>query len=93
MDKTPLNKLKNKAMSCASSALLRVELATEEAKLKKRFQALGQKLHMAVRDDLLAAIKDDPSVVELLGAIEEQKRHIKELEEKIKNPGVDSEET
>lgn len=70
-------------MNMASVALLRVELATEESKLKKRFQLLGQKLHGAVRDDLLAAIKDDPSVVELLGAIEEQKRRIKSLRNRI----------
>ncbi len=73
-------------MSAASSAVLRVELATEESKLKKNFQALGQKLHMAVKEDLLAAIKDDPSVVELLGAIEERKRRIKALENRIENP-------
>ncbi|MCQ2102610.1 MAG: hypothetical protein MJY98_05235 [Fibrobacter sp.] len=83
MSKIPLNKLKNSAMNMASVALLRVELATEESKLKKRFQLLGQKLHGAVRDDLLAAIKDDPSVVELLGAIEEQKRRIKSLRNRI----------
>ncbi|MCF0221753.1 MAG: hypothetical protein HUK19_05625 [Fibrobacter sp.] len=78
-------------MSAASSAVLRVELATEESKLKKNFQSLGQKLHMAVKEDLLAAIKDDPSVVELLGAIEERKRRIKSLENKIENPGEDEE--
>jgi len=91
MYETPLNKLKNKAMSAASSAVLRVELATEESKLKKNFQTLGQKLHMAVKEDLLAAIKDDPSVVELLGAIEERKRRIKSLENRIENPGEDEE--
>lgn len=91
MYETPLNKLKNKAMSAASSAVLRVELATEESKLKKNFQTLGQKLHMAVKEDLLASIKDDPSVVELLGAIEERKRRIKSLENRIENPGEDEE--
>ncbi|MCQ2089230.1 MAG: hypothetical protein MJY93_03165 [Fibrobacter sp.] len=91
MYETPLNKLKNKAMSAASSAVLRVELATEESKLKKNFQTLGQKLHMAVKEGLLAAIKDDPSVVELLGAIEERKRRIKSLENRIENPGEDEE--
>lgn len=91
MSETPLNKLKNKALFAASSAVLRVELATEEAKLKKNFQTLGLKVHGAVRDDLLAAIKDDPSVVELLGAIEERKRRIKTLERRINNPGEDEE--
>lgn len=83
MSKIPLNKLKNSAMSFASTALLRVELAAEESRLKNRFQALGQKLHGAVRDDLLSAIKDDPSVVEILGAIEEHKRKINSLRERI----------
>lgn len=83
MSETPLNKLKNKALFAASSAVLRVELATEEAKLKKNFQTLGLKVHGAIRDDLLAAIKDDPSVVEILGAIEEHKRKINSLRERI----------
>lgn len=82
MSKIPLNKLKNSAMNFASTALLRVELAAEESRLN-RFQALGQKLHGAVRDDLLSAIKDDPSVVEILGAIEEHKRKINSLRERI----------
>lgn len=83
MSKIPLNKLKNSAMNFASTALLRVELAAEESRLKNLFQALGQKLHGAVRDDLLSAIKDDPSVVEILGAIEEHKRKINSLRERI----------
>lgn len=83
MSKIPLNKLKNSAMNFASTALLRVELAAEESRLKNRFQALGQKLHGAVRDDLLSAIKNDPSVVEILGAIEEHKRKINSLRERI----------
>lgn len=83
MSKIPLNKLKNSAMNFASTALLRVELAAEESRLKNRFQALGQKLHGAVRDDLLSAIKDDPSVVEILGAIEEHKRKINSLRKRI----------
>lgn len=89
MSKIPLNKLKNSAFNFASTALLRVELAAEESRLKNRFQALGQKLHGAVRDDLLSAIKDDPSVVELLGAIEEQKRHIKSLQARIDGQSED----
>ena len=93
MAEKTLNKIKNKALNLASTALLRVELANEESKLKKRFMALGQKLHGAVRDDLLQTIKDDPSVVELLGAIEEEKRHIESLSKRIENPGAESEET
>ena len=54
--------------------------------------ALGQKLHGAIRDDLLQTIKDDPSVVELLGAIEEEKRVIESLRKRIDNSGSESEE-
>ena len=92
MAEKTLNKIKNKALNLASTALLRVELANEESKLKKRFMALGQKLHGAVRDDLLETIKDDLSGVELLGAIEEEKRLIESLRKRIDNPGSESEE-
>ena len=92
MAEKTLNKIKNKALNYASTALLRVELANEESKLKKRFMALGQKLHGAIRDDLLQTIKDDPSVVELLGAIEEEKRLIETLRKRIENPRSESEE-
>jgi len=92
MAEKTLNTIKNKALNLASTALLRVELANEESKLKKRFMALGQKLHGAIRDDLLQTIKDDPSVVELLGAIEEEKRVIESLRKRIDNSGSESEE-
>ena len=85
MAEKTLNKLKNTALNYASTALLRVELAAEESKLKKHFQALGQKLHGAVRDDLLNTIKDDPSVVEILGAIEAGGLFLR-LKAKIKKP-------
>jgi len=78
-----LNKLKNKALGVAGSALTRVELASEESRLKTRFQALGQKLYKAVEGDLLSTIKNDPSVVELIGDIEESKRKISDLESKL----------
>ena len=83
MNGMALNKIKNKALGVAGTALTRVELATEESKLKTKFQALGQKLYRAVQGDLLNTIKDDPSVVELLGDIEETKRRIEDLEAKI----------
>ncbi|WP_290746021.1 hypothetical protein [Fibrobacter sp. UBA4309] len=83
MKETTLNKLKNKATGIASGALSRVELVTEENRLKTKFQALGQKVYLAVQGDLLNAMKDDPLVVALLGEIEETKRKIAELESKI----------
>ena len=83
MKETTLNKLKNKATGIASGTLSRVELVTEENRLKTKFQALGQKVYLAVQGDLLNAMKDDPLVVALLGEIEETKRKIAELESKI----------
>ena len=83
MNGTPFNKIKSTAMGLAGTALARVELATEEGRLKTRFQALGQKLYKAVQGDLLSTIKYDSSVVELIGEIEETQRRIADLEGKI----------
>jgi hypothetical protein len=83
MNETTLNKLKNKATELASGALSRVEIAAEENRLKNRFQALGRKVYQAVQGDLLNAMKDDPSVVALVGEIEETQKKIAALEEKI----------
>ena len=83
MNETTLNKLKNKATAFASGALSRVEIATEESRLKAKFQALGQKVYQAVLGDLLNAMKDDPSVVALVGEIEETKKKIAALEDKV----------
>jgi hypothetical protein len=90
MDKTTLNKLKNKAAGFASGALTRVELVAEENRLKQKFQALGQKLYSAVQGDLLNAMKDDPLVVALLGEIEETKKKIADLENKIEGKGPEA---
>ncbi|MCQ2063095.1 MAG: hypothetical protein MJY99_07125 [Fibrobacter sp.] len=89
MNETTLNKLKNKAMGFAASALTRVELANEEGRLKAKFQSLGQKLYAAVQGDLLNAMKDDPSVVELVGGIEETKKKIADLEQKLAGTKVE----
>lgn len=87
MNGKALNKLKNKALGVASIAMTRVELASEESRLKTKFQALGQKLYKSVQDDLLATIKNDSSVVVLIGDIEESLRRIEELEAKMKKEG------
>jgi hypothetical protein len=87
MNGTALNKIKSKALGVAGTALSRDELATEEGRLKTKFQSLGQKLYKAVQGDLLSTIKDDPSVVELIGDIEETKRRIEDLEAKIAGGG------
>jgi len=83
MNGTALNKIKSKALGVAGTALSRVELASEESRLKTKFQTLGQKLYKAVQGDLLSTIKDDSSVVELIGEIEETQRRIADLEGKI----------
>ena len=83
MNETTLNKLKNKASALASGALSRVELAAEERRLKAKCQALGKKVYRAVQGDLLNAMKDDPSVVALVGEIEETQKKIAALEDKV----------
>jgi len=83
MNGTPFNKIKSTAVGLAGSTLARLELASEESRLKTRFQALGQKLYKAVQGDLLGTIKNDASVVELIGDIEETQRRIADLEAKI----------
>ncbi|MCQ2098233.1 MAG: hypothetical protein MJY87_09885 [Fibrobacter sp.] len=85
MGETPLNKLKNKGKECATAVLLQVNLAAEEARLRKCFTELGKKLHGAVKGKTLIDIKDDPSVVEVLGEIEERTRGINALKDQIKN--------
>ena len=83
MNGMPFNKIKSTALGLAGTTLARVELASEEGRLKTRFQALGQKLYRAVQGDLLGTIKNDASVVELIGEIEETQRRIADLENKI----------
>ena len=51
MNGTALNKIKSKALGVAGTALSRVELATEEGRLKTKFQSLGQKLYKAVQGE------------------------------------------
>ena len=52
-------------------------------RLKAKFQALGRKVYRAVQGDLLNAMKDDPSVVALVGEIEETQKKIAALEDKV----------
>jgi len=94
MNEKTLNLLKNTAVGCASNVLSRVELAMVEAKLKTKFQMLGQKVYEAVQNGNLESVKDDPSVVETLGAIFEIKKQAAEIEEKLnKNTEGPSEKT
>ncbi|PWJ68351.1 MULTISPECIES: hypothetical protein [unclassified Fibrobacter] len=83
MSETPLNKLKNKGMDCASAVLTRVDLAMEESKLRRCFTRLGQKLHGSIKTQLFTDVKNDSSMVELLGEIEERTKVIKELKSRL----------
>lgn len=79
MSKSPLNKLKEGAKNCASAVLLRVDLAAEESRLKTKYQLLGEHLLKALEKDELSSLQEDPGVVELVGAIEENKTRIRDL--------------
>lgn len=79
MSETPLNKLKNGALNCASAVLVRVDLLSEESRLRTRFEALGERVLKSLQEDTMDTLKDDPAVVELVGAIHENKARIRDL--------------
>ena len=83
INENTLNKLKNTAMDCASNVLSRVELSMVESKLKAKYQLLGQRVYEAIQEGRLDSIKDDPSMVEAVGAIFEIKKQVVELEQKL----------
>ena len=81
MSETPLNLLKNKAKTYATNVRNRVDVTTEESKLVNDYRKLGEMVYAAVLNDLLANMKNDPKIVELVGSIEEHLRKIAELKE------------
>ena len=83
MNEKTLNKLKNTAMDCASNVLSRVELSMMQSKLKAKFQLLGQKVYDAVQESRFESVKDDPSAIEVIGAIFEIKKQVAEIEQKL----------
>ena len=87
MVKNSLKRIKSGATHCASSVLFRLDLITEESRQEKRFKILGEKVLQAVLDDKLDTLKDDPSIVELVGAIQEKKKIIQELRQKASFKG------
>lgn len=89
MSETPLNKLKNGALNYASALLLRVDLIAEESRLNNKFELLGKKVTSFIKNDTLQAVKDDPGIVELIGAIHENEERIKELKNRC-NKGCSS---
>lgn len=88
MSEIPLKKLKNKSKDYASAMLMRVDLAMEESKLNKCFTRLGKKLHGTLKTQLFTDVKNDPTMVELLGEIEERRKVIKDLKNRLekRNP-------
>ena len=82
MSETPLNKLKNGALQCASALLLNVDIVAEESRLNDKYKMLGKKVLDFIKNDSLDTIKDDPSIVELIGAIHENEVRIQELKKR-----------
>ena len=82
MSETPLNKLKNGALQCASALLLRVDIVAEESRLNDKYRMLGEKVLDFIKNDSLDTVKEDPSIVELIGAIHENEVRIQELKKR-----------
>jgi hypothetical protein len=61
---------------------LRVDLVAEQSRLKSKFESLGERLLRSLQEGSLDTLKEDPAVVELVGAIEENKARIRELEKR-----------
>ncbi len=81
MSKSMLNKLKEGARNCASTVLLHIDLAAEESRLKSKYESLGEYCMKALQNNDLDSLQGDPGVVELVGAIQENKDRIRSLKE------------
>lgn len=81
MSKSMLNKLKEGAKNCASTVLLHIDLAAEESRLKSKYESLGEHFMKALQNNDLDSLQEDPRVVELVGAIQENKARIRSLKE------------
>lgn len=82
MSESPLNKLKNGVLQCASALLLRVDIVAEESRLNDKYRILGEKVLDFIKNDSLDTVKEDPSIVELIGAIHENEVRIQELKKR-----------
>ncbi|NLO24483.1 MAG: hypothetical protein GX116_09190 [Fibrobacter sp.] len=93
MAETPLKKLKNGVLTYTSALLVRIDLVAEESRLNDKFKKLGEKVMSYIEKNNLESLKDDASIVELLGAIHENKTRIQELKTRnTKTPNRTSEE-
>lgn len=84
MTETVLNRLKSGALNCASTVLNRMNIATEESRLKAKYEALGRRLLPALENDALDTLKNDPDVVELVGSISEMRTRLNALKKRAK---------
>ena len=79
------NKIKSGALNCAITMLNKVSIATEESRLKSKYEALGRRLLPALENDALDELKNDPDVVELVGCISEMRKRIRDMKKQEKN--------
>ncbi len=84
MTETVLNRLKSGALNCASTVLNKMNIAAEESRLKAKYEALGRRLLPALENDALDTLKNDPDVVELVGAISEMRTRLNALKARAK---------
>ncbi len=84
MTETVLNRLKSGALNCASTVLNRMNIATEESRLKAKYEALGRRLLPALENNALDTLKNDPDVVELVGSISEMRTRLNALKKRAK---------
>jgi len=95
MADTSFNKLKKSALEFASASAakiesltlagkLRLDIMAEEHRLQEKYAELGEKTFQAVRDGKVPSLGEDPYVVELTGAIAENKGRLEELRAKLR---------
>ena len=82
MAENTLNKIKNGGLSCACSVLNKINIATEESRLKAKYESLGRRLLPALEKDALDELKNDPEVVELVGNISEIRARIRDMKKR-----------
>lgn len=82
MAESMFDKLKTGALGCASTVLNKMNVATEESRLKAKYEALGRRLLPALENDALEALKNDPDVVELVGSIAEARTRIQAMKQR-----------
>ena len=76
MNKNPLRKMKLCASSVMSDVFRKVNLSAEEARLRNKYEILGEKVLKSVENGTLNSLKEEPSIVELVGAIHENQVRI-----------------